>query len=257
MRFKGTLILLLVCIGIGCFIYFYEIEGGEKREKAKEDEKRFWLLEGKDIQQIELSPPAGKILAVRKNEQEWAIEAPPRTLEADSEELNRLADRAAEIKFQSVLEESATDPAKFGLDPALSSLKIKTAEEKEHEIFFGEKNPSGNSIYARVSGRNEIFLVPSSTSDTFDKKLDDLRDHSILRFEQPEVQTLTIKNQKGDIHLVKDSDDRWWIEGKHRIAADSPGIRGILNALSLDKIPEIAIGLFFSFSDYFFYKISP
>ena len=59
MRFKGTLILLLVCIGIGCFIYFYEIKGGEEREKAKEAESRFWMIEGKDIQQIELPTPEG------------------------------------------------------------------------------------------------------------------------------------------------------------------------------------------------------
>jgi len=38
--------------------------------------------------------------------------------------------------------------------------------------------------------------------------------------------------------LVKDSNDRWWIEGKDRIAADSPQVRGILNALSLGIIPE-------------------
>ncbi len=238
MRFKGTLILFLVCIGVGCFIYFYEIRGSEEREKAKEAENRFWMIESGDIQRIELSPPEGKIVAARKSQEEWAIESPPRTLEADSEELNRLAERAAEIKYQSVLEESVTDPAKFGLSPAISGFKIQTKDETEYEVFFGNKNPSGNSAYARASGRNEIFLVPSSASDTFDKKLDDLRNRSILRFEQSEVQTLTIKNQKGDIHLLKDEDDRWWIEGKNRIAADSPGIRGILNALSMGTIPE-------------------
>lgn len=238
MRFKGTLILLLVCIGMGCFIYFYEIKGGEVREKAKEAEKRFWMLESKDIQRIELTPPDGNFVAVRKNEEEWVLEALSRTLEADVGELDRLAKRAAEIEFQGILEENATDPAKFGLEPAVSSLIIKTADEKEYEIYFGNNNPAGNQTYARVSNRGEIFLVASSLSDTFNKKLDDLRNRSILRFEQPEVQTLAIKNQKDDIYLAKDSDDRWWLEGKNRIAADSPGVRGILNALSLGTIPE-------------------
>ena len=237
MRFKGTLILLLVCIGIGCFIYFYEIKGGEEREKAKEAESRFWMIESKDIQQIDLPAPEGQIVAVRKNKDEWIIQS-PRRLEADSAELNRLADAAAEIKFESILEENDADPAKYGLDSDATGFKIKTGEDKEYEIRFGDKNPAGNLMYARVQGRNEVFLVSSSLENTFNKKLEDLRNRSILRFEQPEVQTLTIKNQKGDIHLVKDSGDRWWIEGKNRIAADSPGIRGILNALSLGTIPE-------------------
>jgi hypothetical protein len=34
MRFKGTFILLLLCMGLGAYVYFYEIKGGEKREKA-------------------------------------------------------------------------------------------------------------------------------------------------------------------------------------------------------------------------------
>ncbi|MBN2243809.1 MAG: DUF4340 domain-containing protein [Acidobacteria bacterium] len=237
MRFKGTLILLLVCIGVGCFIYFYEIKGGEEREKARESENRFWMTEGKDIQQIELSPKGEKIAAARKNEKEWIIQL-PRLLEADSAELDRLADRAAEMKFESILEESGADPAKFGLEPAQSGVKIKTAAGEEYEIFFGDRNPSGDRNYAKVSNRGEIFLVASSLSGAFEKKLDDLRNRSILRFEQPEVRTLAVKNPKDDIRLVKDGDDRWWIEGEGRIAADSPAIRGILNALSLEKIPE-------------------
>ena len=40
MRFKGTLILLIVCLALGAFVYFYEIKGGEEREKAKQAEKQ-------------------------------------------------------------------------------------------------------------------------------------------------------------------------------------------------------------------------
>ena len=34
MRFRGTLILAVLCIGFGAYIYFYDIKGGEKREEA-------------------------------------------------------------------------------------------------------------------------------------------------------------------------------------------------------------------------------
>jgi hypothetical protein len=239
MRFKGTWLLVLVCLCLGCFIYFYEIKGGEKREKAKEAESRFWMLESKDIQQIELQPQdqVERIVVARKGPEEWSIQV-PRPLEADSDEVNRLADSAAEIKHTSILEETAADQAKFGLSPAEFSFKIKTEDEKEYEILFGNKNPAGNYRYARVAGREELFLVSTSASDAFNKKLDVLRNHSVLEFEQSEVQSLDIQNQKGTIHLVKDSDDRWWIEGKERIAADSPGVRGILNAMALGTIPE-------------------
>jgi hypothetical protein len=237
MRFKGTWILVLLCLFLGIFIYFYEIKGGEEREKAREAEKRFWIVEPAEIEQIELLPSGETILGVRRNNDEWEIEK-PRILQADQAEWNQLAEKAAELKYDQVLEETASNPAQFGLDPARSSVRIKTKENNEYTIFIGDKNPAGNRTYARVSGRNEIFLV-SSLSTAFDKKLDDLRNHSVLKFEQSEVRTLDIQNPKErSIHLVKDEDDRWWIGDKGKVAADSPEIRGILNALSLGRIPE-------------------
>jgi len=238
MRFKGTWILMLSCLGLAAFIYFYEIKGGEEREKAGEAEKRFWMIESNEIKQIELLPQDEKIVAVINNDEEWTIQA-PRTLQADSDEWNRLADQAAELKFDSILEETASDPAIFGLQPARGHVTITTKNDTEYTVFIGDKNPTGNRTYAMVSNRDGIFLAPSSLSTTFDKKLDDLRNRTVLRFEQTEVQTMDIKNSKGpDIHLVKDENDRWWMEETGRVAADSPAIRGILNALSLGRIPE-------------------
>jgi hypothetical protein len=45
MRFRGTLILLVVGLLLGGYVYFYEIKGGEKREKAKEAENQVWKFE--------------------------------------------------------------------------------------------------------------------------------------------------------------------------------------------------------------------
>ncbi|MEJ2108837.1 MAG: DUF4340 domain-containing protein [Acidobacteriota bacterium] len=237
MRFKGTWILLLVCLALGCFIYFYEIKGGEEREKAKEAEKRFWMIEGNQIKQIELLPPDETIVAARKNADEWIIQK-PRELEADSDELNQLAGKAAELKFESVLEETDPDLSAFGLDPARSSVVITTETGEKHSLYIGDTNPTGSRTYAKVSGRDEIFLAPASLYATFDKKLEELRNHSVLNFEQSETKTLHITNPKGTISLVKDENDQWWFEGENRIAADSPAVRGILNALSFGKIPE-------------------
>jgi hypothetical protein len=237
MRFKGTLILFFVCLVLGGYLYFYEIRGSEEREKAKQAENQIWAIEDKDIQQMDFVFPERTITAVRQDEEEWILTA-PRRLVADSEELNRLAGSASKIERESTVNPEATDLKKYGLDPAQSSLKLKTKDEKEFSIAFGSNNPTGNSVYAVLPGNSEVFLVGNSVADTFDKSLNDLRNHSVLSFNQPEVQTLHIKRPGGDIRLAKDEDDRWWIEGTDRIAADSPGIRGILNAVSMASIEE-------------------
>jgi hypothetical protein len=237
MRFKGTLVLLILCLALGAFLYFYEIKGGEQREKAKQAENQAWNLEEKDIQQMDFIYPDRHFTAVRHGENEWVLTV-PRQLEADSDELNRLANSASNIRREKTIEQNAAHLDKYGLNPPQSSLKIKTKNGKEYTIAFGNDNPIGSSAYAMLPGQKDVFLVLSSVVSTFKKNLDDLRNHSVLSFKQQDVQSLNLKSPKGDLKLIKDSDDRWWIEGTEKIAADSPGVRGILNALSMAKIKE-------------------
>ncbi len=237
-RFKGTFILLIVCLAFGSYIYFYEIRGSAEREKAKQAENQVWQLEDKNIQQIEFAASGQqRIAAVRKSEKEWTLMA-PRQLDADSDELNRIASSATNIRRENVIEQNAADLAKFGLDPPQSSLKLKTKDGKEYAIDFGNTNPTGSSAYAVIQSKRDVFLVSSSAADTFKKKLDDLRNHSPLSFDQPEVQSLSIRSPKGNLKLIKDNNDRWWFEETEHRAADAPEVRGMLNALSLGKIKE-------------------
>jgi hypothetical protein len=239
-RFKGTLILLVVCLGLGAYLYFYEIKGGEQREKAKQAENQVWKLESSAIQQIDIFSAGQSVTLMRNGEKDWTISS-PRTLEADSDEVNRIANSASDIRRESVVEENAADLSKFGLNPPQSTLKLKTKGGKEYEIHFGSSNPTGSFNYAMIQGRKQVFLVTSSAAGAFEKKLDDLRNHSVLSFDKNEVQSLSIKSPKGDISLEKDSNDQWWLTGKERVAADSPGIRGILNALLMAKAKEFYV----------------
>jgi hypothetical protein len=236
MRFRGTLALLITCALLGGYLYFYEYKGGEKRDKAKQEENRLWKLESNSIQQIDLVSPTQHITAVRSGDKEWKITS-PRSLDADSDEINRIASSAADISRESVLETNTTDLSRFGLKPAQTGLDFKTKDGKEYKIDFGIKNPTGNSNYATIPGKNEILLVGSYVASTFDKKLEDLRNHSVLPFEQSETQSLDLQSSKGSVQLAKDG-DRWWIQGKEKWAADSSAVSGVLSALSGGRLKE-------------------
>ena len=237
MRFKGTLVLLIIVLALGAYVYFYEIKGGEQRQKAKEAEDQVWKIEDKNIQQIDLVSVDQHITAVHKGAAEWAITA-PKQLDADSDEINRIASTASNIRRESVVEQNAGDLSRFGLNPAKLSLKLRMKDGKEYAIDFGNNNPTGSASYAALPRQKSVMLIPSNFIEAFNKKLDDLRNRSVLSFQQPEAQSLSIKSPKGDVEVVKDSNDRWWFNGTEKRAADSPEIRAILNALSMGKIKE-------------------
>ncbi len=236
MRFRGTLVLVLICAALGAYVYFYEIKGGEQREKKKQEADRLWKVDSASIQQIDLITPQEHITAVRKGDKEWKITA-PRAVDGDADELNRIASSAAEITRESVLEANAKDLARFGLEPPQLALRIKTKDGKEYEVHYGENNPTGNSTYAAVPGSKDVMLVASYTASSFRKKLDDLRNRSVLSFEQYDTNSLDVKSDKGDVQLTKEN-DKWWLQGKQHWAADSSAVSGLLSALATSRVKE-------------------
>ena len=227
MRFRGTLVLLVAVLGLGVYLYYYEYKGAEQRDKAKQEENRIWKFESSTVQQIDLISPDGHIAAVRSGEKEWKLTS-PLAVEADAEELNRLAGSASDISRESVLEANAPDLSRFGLQPPQVALHVKTKDGKEYKLRFGNNNPTGNSTYAAVEGRNEVVLVASYTAGTFKKKPDDLRNRNVLTFEQSEAVALSIQSEKGSLQLAKEN-DKWWLQGQEKWAADSSSVsKGLL-----------------------------
>jgi len=236
MRFKGTLVLLLLCAGLGIFLYFYEIKGGEERSKSKADENVVWKVPSDEVQQLDLITAAQHITAVRSGDKQWKITA-PRLLDADGDAWNSMASSASDISRESVIEENAASLAPFGLDPAQTTVALKTKDGKVRQIRFGINNPTGNSMYAALQGKNQVFLVASYVATAFSKKLDDLRNKAILNFEQFDTQSLDLQSAKGKISLAKEG-DRWWIQGKDKWAADSSAVNSLLGDLSNGRIKE-------------------
>ncbi len=236
MRFKGTFILLIVCVGFAAFLYFYEYRGGEQRAKAEQEENVVWKVASEDVQQLDLIFPDEHITAVRTGDGLWKITS-PRELEADSEEVNRLAGSAADISREGIVEENASDLVPFGLDPAVRTLSLRMKDGNIREIRFGRNNPTGSSTYAALPGKGQVFLVANYVAETFNKKIEDLRNHAILSFDQFETQSLEVQSSKGVVSLAKEN-DQWWLQGKVRWRAESSSVSSLLGDLANSRIKE-------------------
>ncbi|MDR1726528.1 MAG: DUF4340 domain-containing protein [Acidobacteriota bacterium] len=237
MRFKGTFTLLAVALLFGGYIYFYEYKGGAEREAAKKTENRVWKFDPGDIVRVDLATQDGAATAEREDGR-WTLTAPHRWW-AEASELERLVSSASALDRESVVEEKASDLGRYGLNPALLSLRLKAKDGNEYGIDFGADTPSGNSTYATLSpGDGSVFLVQSGTTAFFDKKVAALRDRKVFRFERAGVQGLTLRNAKGVVELEKDRDDRWWFKGSEKREADGPAMRELLNALDLGTVAE-------------------
>jgi uncharacterized membrane protein YhaH (DUF805 family) len=174
-RWKGFVLAAIgLCVIATLSSLLYEKK--HPREKTIENEI---IGFGKDeAQQIDVFAADQKVTIVRNSKGEWTI-SHPRMLEADNSEINHLVDCASSIRRDYVLEANADDLARYGLDPAQFSLKLKTKDGTDKTIDFGFVNPMGHSTYALIHGsKKEVLLVPNSVADIFKKQLDDFRKHS-------------------------------------------------------------------------------
>ena len=237
MRFKGTVVLLVIAILFGGYIYFYEYKGGEEREAAKKIENRLWQFDAEDIVRINLTARDRQMTAERGNNGQWRITSPHEWL-ADNDQLNRLASSASRLDRESVIESAAADLAQFGLSPAKLELRLFSGDGKEYGIAFGANNPSGNSTYSALTGGNEVFFVSADAALAFNVEAEDLRNRSVISFERTGVQGVILRNHRGIIELEKDNDDRWWFTGTDKREAGGPAVREMLNALHMGKVAE-------------------
>ena len=53
MKIIKTVVLFIIFLALGAYVYFYEIEGGKKREKIKELEEKVFKFENDSINIIQ------------------------------------------------------------------------------------------------------------------------------------------------------------------------------------------------------------
>ena len=73
MRFRGTLVLLVVGLALGAYVYFYEYKGAPKREEAKQQENRIWKFDSSTVQQTR--PGNARPARHRRAERRQGVEA--------------------------------------------------------------------------------------------------------------------------------------------------------------------------------------
>ena len=132
MRFKGTLVLLLVFAVLGGYVYYSDFYNQEERQKQETDKKKLFGGDAKDVSEITLEYEGRSVTAVRKDDTNWEITMPA-GLEADPETWDQLASNFVNIQKDQVVSGEKTDLAPYGLDkpPIVVRTKLKSGAAQE------------------------------------------------------------------------------------------------------------------------------
>ncbi len=227
MRLRNTLLLAVVFILLGAYLYFFELQktGQEKAERLLD-------FKADEVESIILGYPEQEIRLKKEPSGKWKI-TQPLQVTADQSIISSILSTLNTSEVKRTVEEkpSPADLENFGLDKPKVKVLITLQKGKAlPPILLGEKTPVGNSVYLKRGSEPAVLLASASILPSLEKKLYDLRDKKIIEIKKDAVRQLALKGAKGDFVLIKKAEG-WFIDKPKSYRADQAEIQGMLSTI--------------------------
>ena len=237
MRFRSTLVLLVVFAALGGYVYFAEYRGHDEREQQEASKKKLFPKPLKDVTSLSLAFPDHKISAVKKDDKHWEF-TEPMGIDADSDEWDMLVSSLGQIEKGGAVSAS-TNLAQYGLDKPVVEVTAKMKDGKSVGVLFGSENPKKSDNYAKLSDSPDVFLSPVSGSKSFQKSLTDLRNKKVLEFALDDINSIRIEDGKNLMEFQKSGMD-WLVKKPLDLKADGEEMSGFLSAIQSARATSFA-----------------
>ncbi len=233
---KKTIIMVLIAAAIGAYLYFYEIKGGEKRQKEKEASEKLVHFEMDSVQTVILNSSQGKFI-FEKDMDEWRMEEPVNTL-ADKSNVTSLINNLKNAKKERTFNIRKNELDKFGLSPAKAvRVELKTKSGKSLLVKFGDNTNIGSNAYVTIDD-SLVATIPAYIKNSAKHDLFYWRDKKVIRFEKRKVKEFTLINPYGK-YVFKNESGNWTLDYPLKTKAEQSKVNAILNKFDYQNIKSV------------------
>ena len=208
---RSFLILLVVGLGLGAYLYFVE----SKRDPSSGDKKdKVFAIEADKIDELTVKAESGDQTSIKKSGSNWQVVQPIAT-GSDSAAVSGITSNLSTLEISRVIDENPSDLAEYGLAQPRIEVTFKSGGQ-ERKLQIGRKTPPATDLYAKLGDSKRVFLVPSFVEATFNKTTFDLRDKTVPQARSRQDRHL------GDLDAQPGRDVR---QDHRRVADDGAGAR--------------------------------
>lgn len=247
MKPRTLLVLLVLVLGLGSFIWFYERDLPSSEERA-ELEKKALPLKKDEVTSVTLQSDAGTVrlervgLPVSKKDKsatgeelteppvEWRLVEPLKA-RADTMAVDSLLDALFSLDKVRTLDD--VNLKEVGLDRPRATVRVKTADG-EKVLKIGAEIPTSGTTIAAVSGEGGgkgAVVVSDSILTEIRRNPGDWRDRQVYRGDRDHVQRITLMSSGQKVVLVKQG-DTFRIESPFKDRADRDKMDDLFAELS-------------------------
>jgi len=235
-RPRNTLLLLLVLVALGAYIYWVELPGQKREAEAK----KLVSLQKDAVTAIALDYPDHAI-ALAKNEQgDWRITKPV-DADADDPVVNNMLTAIAEADVSRTLDDVGDKLAQYGLAPPEATVTLTLKDGKPFPaIKVGKTTQVGSSAYLQKGDDPKVYIGTASFQGVMKKQVKDLRDKSLMTFEDQDVQKLALAKGDATITVERVDPERWRITTPASYPAEPAEMRALLASIRGLRVDDFA-----------------
>ncbi|MBN3924524.1 DUF4340 domain-containing protein [Nostoc sp. NMS4] len=177
---RTTLILILLALGLGSFVYFYEIRGATVREEIKEQKQKIFSFAEDDVQSLTVKTKKLTLNLERSPESssrpKWLIKSPI-SGPANDAIVSYLMDLLVKGNSEQTLSTPAKQLGEFALDPPQATINITLKNRQSHQLILGKSNFNGRFLYAQTDpavkpdGNINVLLVSTDFANAVNREL--------------------------------------------------------------------------------------
>ncbi len=162
---RSLIVLLVLCLGLGAFIYFQEKNMPTTDEIKREEKQLFANLKKEDIHYIKIKKD-NKELVLQKKDGKWICEGKP----VKEYKINSLVSALPSYRYKYGVGpyDKAMDK-EYGFDKPVVEFEFK-AGEKTLRLIIGADTPLGNQKYILLGNKVYVGAGYPFTSQSMDAK---------------------------------------------------------------------------------------
>ncbi|MCC6765422.1 MAG: DUF4340 domain-containing protein [Deltaproteobacteria bacterium] len=225
MKPRNTLLLFLVLIALGAYLWFVERPSQEREAEAK----KLVALKKDDVTGITLAYSDRTIVLEKSAEGHWRLTQPV-AADADDPVVNNMLVAIAEADVSRTLDDVGDKLASYGLAPPEATVTLSLKEGSLPPIKVGKTTQIGSSAYLQKGDDPKVYIGTMAFQSAMKKQVKDLRDKRLVGFEDPDVRKVEITKGGATITAERDG-DAWRITQPGAYPADPAEMRALLASI--------------------------
>jgi len=238
MKTRTTLILLLLAVGLGLWIKFFESKQPNTAE-ARREAGNVVNFEREKLEGITIQNGDDRI-ELRRQDGKWRLTAPVKD-QADGAVVDNLISdlenwrQDGKISAAEITAEKGR-MSEFGLVQPKLRLRL-IGPNKPSEIFLGKDAAFEGKMYVRFADSKDVYIAAQTVRTDIAKKPDDFRDRRLTDLTTAQATRAVVKSAAGEIELAK-RNEHWEIVKPLQARGDDQKIGDLLAQVTNTRVQE-------------------